>query len=193
MRTRLLPLLGALVSLLIALPPQHARASIVQAMSMQEMVADADHVVLATVVDQEARRDALGRIVTDYTLRVSESLRGGTPEGGTLVVRRLGGVLGDLGMQIEGEAHFELGEEIILFARDVSGVMRPVGMSQGVLPVRREAGGDLAMPGGAGATLVRRGPDGALVPGTPALSAPMALDELLAQLRDLIASTPRSR
>lgn len=180
-----------------------ARATITEAMDLRALVRDSDHVVLATVISTEARYDHLDRIVTDATLRVDERMWGPAREGSTVVVRRLGGVLGDVGLRVEGEATFEPGERVILFARTLrsEGVLRPVGMSQGVLPVRTgststgggAAGGEVVMPGGDGLALVRRGEDGRLASAPGAISEPTPLDALLARIRDLVAEIHGSR
>lgn len=166
-----------------------ARATTIEALDMRALVRESDHVVLATVVDSVARYDHLDRIVTDATLRVDERIWGSSTEGRTLVVRRIGGVLGDVGLRIEGEATFAIGEQVVLFATEHRGeqVLRPVGMSQGVLRVRRIEGADTVMPGGDGLALVQRGSDGQLRPAPGALTQPTPLDALLAEIRDLVA------
>lgn len=166
-----------------------ARATTTEALDLRDLVRESDHVVVATVIDRVARYDHLDRIVTDFTLRVDERMWGSSTEGRTIVVRRLGGVLGDVGLRIEGEATFEIGERVILFARELrsEGVLRPVGMSQGVMPLRQIEGQDVVMPGGDGLALVQRGSDGQLRPAPGALTQPEPLDAMLARIRDLIA------
>lgn len=162
-----------------------ARATIVEALTMTELVEAADHAALVEVVGLDPHYDELERIVTDVTVRVVEPLVGPTRPGDTLVVRRLGGVVGDVGLRIEGEASFVLGERVILFVQEVSGVLRPVGMSQGVLPVERDEHDDeVVRPGGAGLSLVHPGGAGLVAaPGALVVSRP--LDEVLATVREL--------
>lgn len=168
---------------LLALVPS-ARATIVEALDMAELVQASDHAALVEVVALEPRYDDLDRIVTDVTVRVLEPLVGPSRPGDLLVVRRLGGVLGGVGLRIEGEPSFTPGERAVVFLRDVSGVLRPVGMSQGVLPVVVEDGGEVVMPGGAGLSLVRPG-SAALEHAAGALAAPTSIDEVLATVREL--------
>jgi len=182
--------LAALVTLLVTSP---AQASIVDAMSLAELAEAADVVVVARVDGQRSRYDAQGRIVTDVTLRIEESLHGGLARGSRVIVQRLGGAVGDLGLRVEGEAVYVDGERLVLFARRLttpSGpVLRPVGMSQGVLPIEDDAGVEVVTPGGAGLELVTRDADGRLVPGSPAISAPRPADEVIDEIRALVAET----
>jgi hypothetical protein len=180
---------------LTSLPARTAEASIVEAMSLAEMTSAADVIVVARVEDQRSRYDAQGRIVTDVSLRVEESLLGGLAVGTTTSVLRLGGVVGDLGLRVEGEAVYQTGESIVLFARRVSQRegerLRPVGMAQGVLPLATRGGVEVALPGGAGLDLVTRGADGTLAPAEGALAAPRGRDELLDEIRALVAERAR--
>lgn len=162
-----------------------AHATIAEALSMAQLVEEADHAALVEVVALDPGYDELDRIVTDVTVRVIEPLVGSSRAGDLLVVRRLGGVVGDVGLRIEGEATFVLGERVVLFVEEISGFLRPVGMSQGVLPVQRDAhDGEVVLPGGAGLSLVRPG-DPALTPARGALARARAIDEVLAEIREL--------
>jgi hypothetical protein len=176
------PAVSFLAVSLLLLPV--AQATIVEALSMRELVQEADHAALVEVIALEPSYDELGRIVTDATVRVIEPLVGPSAVGDTLVVRRIGGTLGGLALRVEGEASFVLGERVVLFVEDLGGVLRPVGMSQGVLPVTRDGGSEIVLPGGAGLALVRPG-DPALREVDGALSGPTPIDEVLAEIREL--------
>jgi hypothetical protein len=178
-----------LVLLLLALP-SIALATQVEAMSLRDLVTSADHIVVATVIAQDAHYDDLDRIVTDSTVRVEDTLYGVRSE--TLVVRHIGGAVGDLGLTVAGEQGYPEGARMLLFLRtfdsgDAGIVMRPVGMSQGEMPILSGDAGEVVMPGGAGVSVVTRAPNGQLVPAPAAITAPMGRDELLAQVRDLVA------
>ena len=182
---RALPALLALLAL-----PSIAFATQVEALSMRELVEGADHIVVGTVVAQQAHYDDLDRIVTDSTIRVEETLHGARSE--TLVVRHIGGVVGELGLSVAGEGRYADGARMLLFLRsfdsgDAGVVMRPVGMSQGEMPIVDGATGEVVLPGAAGVSVVTRMPDGQLVPAPAAITAPAPRDELLARVRDLVA------
>ena len=160
-----------------------ASATLMVGLSMEELAHEADVIVVATVVRQEALWDDHQRIVTDVTLRVDEAIKGSLHHGDPLVVRRLGGVVGDVAMRVEGEATFEDGERALLFAqRFADGRLRAVGMSQGLMPIE----GDRVLPGGAGAALLRRDTDGVSRGTPPALITSRPLTEVLAELRQIL-------
>lgn len=182
---RLRAVAGLAAAALIGLWASDASATLSEALSLADLVHDADHVVLVTCVDERALRDAHGRIVTDYAVTVEDVMGGSASAGDSLTVRRLGGELGDLGMTIAGEPRLAVGERYVLFLRDMSGVLRPVGMSQGVLPVRERAGVPWAHPGGAGLSLVQRGTGGQLVPAPAALLRPEPLEALRERIEDV--------
>ena len=171
----------------LALSSSPARATTAQALSLQEMVSRADLVALVEVLDQVPREDARGRIVTDVRLRVLDPMRGDAASGDEVVLVRLGGAIGDLGMRVAGEPGFEDGARYVIFARAFEGLFRPVGMSQGVMRVSTdEAGRDIVQPGGGGLSLVRRAQDGRLVPGLPALRRTRPLESVLREVRALV-------
>lgn len=158
----------AVLTVLMAAAP--ASATISQALSLRELVQHADHVVLATAVEERVLRDGRDRIVTDFTVRVEDVMKGDARIGARFEMRRLGGVIGDLGMRIEGEPHLEIGKRYVLFlTRTTDGHLRPVGMSQGVLPVEQRGRDTIVIPGGGGMSLVQRVQGGQLVPAPAAL------------------------
>lgn len=184
---RLAPrLVFSTLALVLLLVPSIALATQVQALSLRQLVEDADRIVVGTVVSREMHYDDLDRIVTDQTIRIEDTLHGARSE--TLVVRHIGGVVGELGLTVAGEAAYPDGARMLLFLRafdsgDAGVVMRPVGMSQGEMPIV----GENVMPGGAGVAIVQRGSGGQLVPAPSAITTPMNRDELLSQVRDLVA------
>ena len=70
-----------------------------------EMIQTSDDIVIATGVSALSERDANGSIVTRYTLRVVESLKGGRAAGEHLVLTELGGVVGDAASAVAGSAN----------------------------------------------------------------------------------------
>ncbi|MFO0683126.1 MAG: hypothetical protein U0234_13805 [Sandaracinus sp.] len=183
-----------LALLLVLALPALALATQVEALTLRELTADADRIVVGTVIAEEAHYDDLDRIVTDSTIRVEDTLYG--PSEPTIVVRHIGGVVGDLGLRVAGEEPYAMGDRMLLFLRtfdsgDVGPVFRPVGMSQGEMPIVSRTEGEMILPGAAGVSVVERAPDGRLTPAVPALTAPVQRDELLARVRDLVAEVHR--
>lgn len=181
-------LLAALCAWLVAQPV--ARASLVEALDLTTLVAESDQVIVARVLALESHFDDRGQIVTDVTMQVEESVKGQLAPGAAVTVRRKGGTVGDIGMRVSGEPSFSVGETVVLFAaRGSSGVLRPVGMSQGALRVFEKDGARWARGANGGIATVKRGKSGKMEHAPGALPAPRRLDELLSELRSL-AGTP---
>jgi hypothetical protein len=189
-------LASALVLTLLLLATVPVRATVIEALSMRELVAESDLIAEVAVLSQTARWDELDRIVTDVTLRVDEPLwatDASTGSGSEVVVTRLGGELDGLGLRVEGEPTFVTGERVLLFAHELRGELRAVGMSQGVLPIEIRAGAEpMVLPGGAGLALVAPG-TAARVAARPALPAPLPLTEVLDEVRTLITEVHGAR
>ena len=192
---RFLVSLAALgLALAVALP---ASASVMVALDLPTLVQRASHAVVVRVEAQHARWDSSGRIVTDVSLRVEESLKGGARPGELLVLERFGGEVGEVGMRIEGEPLFEDGALVLLFAAPSQlnpAHLRAVGMAQGVMPMRERAapsGDDLVLPGGDGLALVQGGTSG-LAAALPALASPRPLAEVRDAVRALASGARRA-
>jgi MYXO-CTERM domain-containing protein len=122
---------GAVAMLALATP---AHADGIRALSLHELVARADRVVQARVIDSHARW--VGEtIYTDTTVDVIQCLHG--PCSRRLIVRQRGGEVGGVGQSVEGTAPLPAGEEVVLFLRDRGDATRPVGMAQGVFLFRK--------------------------------------------------------
>jgi hypothetical protein len=102
------------------------------------------------------------------------------------VVRRLGGVVGDRGMQVAGEPGFQDGELVLVFGTHGKRTyLRPVGMGQGTVRIYEQSGERWARADTRGLALVSRSGSGAKARG--AVPEPRKLDELLADVRALVA------
>ena len=117
--------------LLALLAPSLALATVVLSMSLEEMTARAALVVHATVqVSQPGWDEAHAKIWTWTELTVKETLKGRAPS--SVLVKQPGGIVGEVGMQVDGVATFTRGEEVVLFleaAPDEPGAWVPVAMS----------------------------------------------------------------
>jgi hypothetical protein len=152
-----------LVALIVASP---ANGSIVQALDLSELVAQSDRIVVGRVVFAEAFQHGDGTITTWYRVEVERELRGDAPtkdDEPEVIIQVLGGQIGDLGMRVEGEPTFSIGERAVIFMREGNQLaFRPVGMAQGVMRIRMDAGDETVFQSREGLLLVRRGPDGLL-------------------------------
>lgn len=177
----------ALAALGLATVP--ADASITEALDLTELVRESDAIFVGRATRSESLWDSRRRIVTDVTVEVEQTMKGGVADGEQVVLRQLGGSIGDLGMRVAGEPQLAAGDRAVLFGRRMGGPhLRAVGMSQGVLPVRAETGVDMVHPGGAGLALVRR-VRGQVITAPPALIHPRPLDEVVADIRAAVEET----
>ena len=102
-----------LAGLLVAAP---LGAVIMRALSLDELVESSDRVVVATVLSNESRwNDAHTRIYTYTTVRVEEYLKGSGAAGDTLVIRTLGGAVGEIGLHVEGAPVFRPNDKEVIF------------------------------------------------------------------------------
>ena len=100
----------------IVLAPSRAEATVVVPLTREQLVEWSDVVVRATVVEQRSMwNERHTQIVTHSVLQVREYLKGQGAESLTLVT--LGGVVGNLESRVDGEAHFEAGQDVVLFAQ----------------------------------------------------------------------------
>jgi len=187
----LLPLIVAL-SLACALAVPTAQGSVVRALSLEDLVERAEHIVVAVPEEKQSRRHQDGRlIVTDVSLRVKQVLKGSAAPEGVLIATRLGGRLETIALQVPGEATFAIGERVLVFLRAMgtgsSGQLRVVGMSQGVMALTRQGTTTMVIPGAGHSALVEREPQsGKFKSGKAAVSAPTPLPDLLSQIRALV-------
>jgi hypothetical protein len=134
---KLLFVLAVALGLGLAAP---ARASVALAMDVDRLTRGSTLVVRGHVASQAATWTRAGRIVTTVKLTVDAALKGQAPT--ELQVRHLGGHVGNIGQQVEGEVRFTDGEEVVVFLRahpTVRGVYQVVGMSQGKFHLDRSA------------------------------------------------------
>lgn len=180
-------------ALMGAVEPSLARASLVEAMDLDALVEEADRVVLARVMAATSFYDDLGQIVTDVTMQVEETLKGDEAPGAAITVRRLGGEVGNVGMRVAGEPSFAVGETVLLFgsALDGSATLRPLGMAQGAVRVFEKEGRRWARSSAAGVAAVRRSAGGKLKSAPLAIPEPRKLDELLGEIRGMVANKKR--
>jgi hypothetical protein len=185
---------AAILALCLTLPPAlalpTALASVVRALSLQDLTGKADVIAVVVPRDSQTRRGASSSlIVTDVSLEVETPLKGNFKRGERIVATVLGGRQGDLALQVPGEASFEVGSRVIVFLYRApsSAELRVVGMSQGVMPLVARPDGTMVAAGGQGAALVEPGPEGSLKNGEPAFDQPQPLGDVLTRIRGLVA------
>ncbi len=160
-----------------------ARAATLEYLSTDDMIARSTAIVRARVAGSDARMHG-PLIYTHYSLRVTERLKGGTaaPDvvlpGGTLQGRR---------QSFSGVPSLEIGKEYLLFLwTGPSGLTQVIGLSQGVLSIEQEAGGELIASRPASA-------ESMVEPGSGRLIADRSVRIRLSELRTRVAAGGVSR
>lgn len=127
----------------VALPgafgPRNAWASTARAISLPQLVGLSQHALVGTPTGATSRWETVGssrRIVTYVSVEVSHPIDGRPPADTALMVRTLGGTVGDIGQLVHGEARLELGSQAVVFlTSDVDGVLGVTAMAQGHYPL----------------------------------------------------------
>ncbi len=128
--------IGALGAMMLAatlsvLTPAVSHATVVVPLTREELTAQSDFVVRATVLSRRSGwNDDHSQIVTWTRLRVTEYIKGsGATE---LVVRQLGGQVDGLESEIAGDARLVPGQHAVLFLRRGEGVVFLTALAQSV-------------------------------------------------------------
>jgi hypothetical protein len=124
--------------------PRRASATTARAVTLPELVGLSQYALVGTATDAYSRWESVSnarRIVTYVRVEVTQPIDGRPPPDKTLMLRTLGGQVGDIGQLVHGEARFELGAASVMFVTpDLDGVLGIVAMAQGHYPLRSEAG-----------------------------------------------------
>jgi len=183
---RLFPgLMGTVLAGLVVASP--AEGSIVQGLELEELVARADQIVLGRVLFSESFQRSDGTLGTWHRIEVERDVGGGAVGDSEVIVETMGGQIGEIGMRVEGEPSFAIGERVVVFIRGGGPytAFRPVGMAQGVMRVRVEQGIEMVTQSREGLMLVRRNAQGRLEKSLGALPQSERLDAFLSRVRAL--------
>jgi hypothetical protein len=135
----------AVAAALMVSAPAVVVADTARLLPIEELVAHADVVVTAEVVDTSSRWDG-GHIVTDATLRVDRCVTGACSAAGeTMTVTSLGGVVDGIGQRVSGATTWDVGQDVLVFVADLDANPRVVAMSQGVFGVEATDSGPVAV------------------------------------------------
>ena len=128
----------------VGLAPRTAHATLVRGMTLAELVGRSQHVLIGSPLSAECRAMLIGgrrMLVTESRLRVEGVLAVQAPSETELVVRTLGGRLGNEGELVHGQAELARGERCTVFLeRGPDGVCWVTGMAQGHYPLERANG-----------------------------------------------------
>lgn len=100
--------------------------------STEELVKEADHIVIGTVIGMESSWDAEGRWIRTYvSLSVEESIKGAL-RGKQVVISYIGGLVGEIGLWHSDTPNFKKGQRVFVFLQpDNRGAFKVVGRQQG--------------------------------------------------------------
>ena len=160
-----------------------ARTATVVPLTLEEMGRVASDVFVGTVESSDAAWGAgHRRIETRVRIRVETVVKGRGSPVRTVVVP--GGIVGDVGMRTPGAPTFRVGERVLLLVEPRGAAeLRPLGLFQGKLRVRRDAARGIDVVEAPGPAW---GPDGEPVAegAVPAGKLPsLPLDEVVRRLR----------
>jgi hypothetical protein len=121
-----------------------ARASILMALDLPDLVQQSEHIAVVEVTSVHAAWDERHeRIYSTIELKVMESWKAGAAEAGNpvdhLTIVQPGGTVGDISMTVTGLGTFAAGERSLVFLRGPANHAQVVGMTQGKRPLRFEA------------------------------------------------------
>ena len=121
-----------------------ALASLSRALRLEQLVARSQHVLVAESLDAASTWEQIGErkhIVTYTRVRLLELLAGSDPKQSELMVRTLGGRVGELGELVHGEAMLSLGQHSVLFLAPSQAALAVTAMAQGHYPLAQDAAG----------------------------------------------------
>jgi len=124
--------------------PARGHATTVRPVSLAELVQASRHVLVGVPVESYSQWEKLAdarRIVTYSRIVTRDELDGSKPES-ELLVRTLGGRVGDVAQLVHGEARLRQGEPHALFLyKNRDGALTVTAMAQGEFPVVRDERG----------------------------------------------------
>jgi len=132
-------LASALVVAALAAAP--LAATTVLYTSVPRSVQLSDLVLLGHVLRLENGYNQDGEIVTKVHLLVEESLKGAVERGQVLVFDAWGGSMDGTHVETVGEAHYRLGEKVLVQLEDIDGEYHTLGLSFGKWNVMRNREG----------------------------------------------------
>lgn len=159
-----------------------ALASTARAVTLERLVERSTTALVVTAVAKHASWQTIGggrRIVTETEASVKELVAGDDPGTSEVLVRTLGGRVGNLGQIVEGEAELLVGEECLVFLTRLDpSIFSVTAMAQGEYPIVSDARGRLLTKSRRLPALIQQ--RGAAVERLPGLSVKDALEAIRA-------------
>lgn len=118
-----------------------ASATTVAYVPMKKAVQMSDLVLIGYVVGLEAGYDREGQVVTRIDLLVESPLKGGAERGQVFSFQAWGGHLDGLNVETVGEAHYRLGQKVLVQLENLDGEYHTLGLAFGKWDVVRDSAG----------------------------------------------------
>ncbi len=169
--------------------PRESGATVVVPLSREELTAQSDLVVRATVVSRRSGwNDDHSQIVTWTRLRVTEYLKGAG--GVELVLRQFGGAVDGLESAVPGDARLSVGQHAVLFLRRGDGVVFLTALSQAAFLVTMGPDGVVLARRDLGGLTFARWIQGRMVAAEPSEESPEPLEQLQRSVRAIVTRRP---
>jgi len=126
-----------MLALMTLAMPMVAQASVVIAVSENELIERADTIVFGAVVRTSTKVAPGGRVTTVAELQVFRGLRG-AKLGEIITVEFPGGRVGGLVSYAAGAPVLRPGDSVFAFMKTTRGIRRPLGLAYGVLKARSD-------------------------------------------------------
>ena len=118
MRNKLIALIG-FIGFITLLIPSLGLATIIIKLSDKEMTKKASSIIRGKVIRRYSKWDSKKKRIYTYTkIAILEPIKG-KKETQEVVIRQLGGSVGNIGMKVSGNASFKLGEEVLVFLEKI--------------------------------------------------------------------------
>lgn len=174
-------------TILLALAPVTAEATIARAVAFENKVENAAAIVLGRVVSQQSRwDDARNWILTYSTFEIEKTIKGQPAQRITIVTP--GGTVGTIAQDVAGVPRFREGEDHVIFVRNSQAGPTVLYFEQGAYRVVKENGDRIVEPLVSTAVLVDTQRGKAVAP-----ESPRSLREFEGRVRETIRQREISR
>jgi hypothetical protein len=175
------------------LAPALAVATVMVPLTIEDMTAQSACIVRGKVLESRASWDkAHQRIYTFTEIEVLDTLHSASAVPQKIVVKTLGGEVGEIGMRVSGTEKFEAQEEVVIFLRKdpvEAANFQTIGMSQGKLRVERDAKGKIELiPSHEGLAFARPDETGSMKINDASAPARISFDDLKTRVKVALAN-----
>lgn len=131
----------SLALLAFLLVPLSAYPSVMVNLTRDELVKGSDSIIVGEVVDEYSEWDPSGKFIVTYVrVRLTEDVKGSEAGSSDVIIKKMGGRVGNREMVVHGGPRFVVGEKALLFLQKKSlGYRSVMGFSMGKYRIVRDA------------------------------------------------------